>query len=53
MEGESVGLDPELKIAEKSYGVDHLDLVLAEGYLGRLLANARVVRIWPNIIATF
>lgn len=44
MEKESVSLDREFKIAEKSYGVDHLDLVLANGYLGRLLGNARVVR---------
>lgn len=44
MEKESVSLDREFKIAEKSYGVDHLDLVLANGYLGRLLGNARIVR---------
>jgi RepB plasmid partitioning protein/ParB-like nuclease family protein len=44
MEKESVSLDREFKIAEKSYGIDHLDLVLANGYLGRLLGNARVVR---------
>jgi hypothetical protein len=28
----------------ESYGTDHLDLVLANGYLGKLLGNARVVR---------
>lgn len=44
MEKESVNLDREFKIAEKSYGIDHLDLVLANGYLGRLLGNARIVR---------
>jgi hypothetical protein len=44
MEKESVSLDREFKIAEKSYGVDHLDLVLANGYLGRILGNARVGR---------
>ena len=44
MERESVNLDREFKIAEKSYGIDHLDLVLANGYLGKLLGNARVVR---------
>jgi hypothetical protein len=31
-------------VAEKSYGADHLDLVLASGYVGRLLSNAKVVR---------
>jgi hypothetical protein len=44
MERESVSLDREFKLAEQSYGTDHLDLVLAKGYLGKLLANARVVR---------
>jgi hypothetical protein len=37
-------VEREFRIAEQSYGVDHLDLVLANGYLGSLLANARVVR---------
>jgi ParB-like chromosome segregation protein Spo0J len=44
MERESVNLGREFKIAEKSYGTDHLDLVLTNGYLGKLLGNARVVR---------
>ena len=44
MERELVSLEREFKIAEKSYGTDHLDLVLANGYLGKLLGNARVVR---------
>jgi ParB-like chromosome segregation protein Spo0J len=44
MEHESVNLEREFRIAEKSYGTDHLDLVLTYGYLGRLLGNARVVR---------
>jgi hypothetical protein len=44
MEKESVSLDREFKLAEQSYGTDHLDLVLANGYLGKLLANAKVVR---------
>ena len=34
----------EFRIAEKSYGADHLDLVLSNGYVGKLLGNARVVR---------
>jgi hypothetical protein len=44
MERESANLDREFKMAEQSYGADHLDLVLAKGYLGKLLGNARVVR---------
>jgi ParB-like chromosome segregation protein Spo0J len=44
MERESVNLEREFRIAEKAYGTDHLDLVLTNGYLGKLLANARVVR---------
>lgn len=44
MERESGNLDREFKMAEQSYGQDHLDLVLAKGYLAKLLANARVVR---------
>jgi ParB-like chromosome segregation protein Spo0J len=44
MERESVSLEREFKIAEKSYGTDHLDLVLTSGYLGKLISNARVVR---------
>ncbi|MFZ1988559.1 MAG: plasmid partitioning protein RepB C-terminal domain-containing protein [Alphaproteobacteria bacterium] len=44
MERESANLEREFKIAEQSYGTDHLDLVLAKGYLAKLLGNARVVR---------
>ena len=44
MERESISLEREFRIAEKSYGTDHLDLVLTNGYLGKLLGNARVVR---------
>lgn len=44
MERESGNLEREFKIAEQSYGTDHLDLVLAKGYLGSLLGNPRVVR---------
>ena len=44
MERESLSLEREFRIAEKSYGTDHLDLVLTNGYLGKLLGNARVVR---------
>lgn len=44
MERESAILDREFKMAEQSYGTDHLDLVLAKGHLAKLLGNARVVR---------
>ena len=44
MERESVSLQREFRIAEKSYGADHLDLVLTNGYIAKLLSNARVVR---------
>ena len=44
MERESVELDREFKLIEQSYGSDHLDLVLAAGYVASLLGNARVVR---------
>lgn len=44
MTEESVRLDREFKAIEHSYGVDHLDLVLASAYLASLLENARIVR---------
>jgi ParB-like chromosome segregation protein Spo0J len=44
MERESANLAREFKMAEQSYGVDHLDLVLAKGFLTTMLGNARVVR---------
>ncbi len=42
MERESVSLQREFRIAEKSYGADHLDLVLSNGYVRKLLGNAKV-----------
>jgi ParB-like chromosome segregation protein Spo0J len=44
MERETANLDREFRIAEQSYGTDHLDLVIASGYVGKLLGNAKVVR---------
>lgn len=44
MERESANLQREFKLAEQSYGADNLDLVVAKGFLARLLANGRVVR---------
>ena len=43
MQRESENLDREVKRIERDYGADHLDLVLAIGYVRRLLGNARVV----------
>lgn len=43
MERESASLAREFKVAEQTYGVDHLDLVLANGYIGKLLRNGKVV----------
>jgi hypothetical protein len=44
MERESADLDREFRLIEQTYGEDHLDLVLATGYVSRLLCNVRVVR---------
>ncbi len=44
MQRESANLDRQFKLIEKSYGTDHLDLVLVNGYIAKLLANAKVVR---------
>jgi hypothetical protein len=43
MERESASLACEFKVAEQTYGADHLDLVLANGYVSKLLRNGRVV----------
>jgi hypothetical protein len=57
MENESANLDKEYRLIEESYGSDHLDLVVATGYLTRLLENARVVRYlaqsFPEILSEF
>lgn len=44
MEKEMASLQREMKLIEESYGPDHLDLVLARGYLVSLLNNSKVVR---------
>jgi hypothetical protein len=44
MQRESANLDRQFKLVEKTYGKDHLDLVLVNGYLARLLENVRVVK---------
>jgi ParB-like chromosome segregation protein Spo0J len=57
METEAARLQREFKMIEQDYGADHLDLVLAVGYVSRLLGNARVVGYlahWqPEILAEF
>ncbi|MET1046271.1 MAG: plasmid partitioning protein RepB C-terminal domain-containing protein [Hyphomicrobium sp.] len=57
MESESATLDREFKAIEQDYGSDHLDVVLATGYVARLLENARIVRHlaqrYPDILAEF
>ncbi|WP_267899676.1 plasmid partitioning protein RepB C-terminal domain-containing protein [Sinorhizobium medicae] len=57
MENESASLDREFKTIEQDYGTDHLDLVLATGYLTRLLGNVRVVRylaqFHPDLLSEF
>ncbi len=44
MQRESANLDREFRLIEESYGADHLDLVLARGYLSRLVSNPRIAR---------
>ena len=44
MEKEMASLQRQMKLIEESYGPDHLNLVLARGYLVSLLNNERVVR---------
>lgn len=57
MEQESANLDREFRLIEESYSSDHLDLVVATGYLHRLIENARVVRYlaqsFPELLAEF
>ncbi len=43
LESTAASLAREFKVAEQTYGADHLDLVLAIGYLSKLLRNGRVV----------
>ncbi len=44
MENESANLEREVRLVEDSYGVDHLDLVLARGYITKLMSSDRVTR---------
>ena len=40
----NLGLDREFRLLDGTYGADHLDLVLAKGYLARLIENPRVAK---------
>jgi hypothetical protein len=57
MERETTNLDREFKLIEQEYGTDHLDLVLATGYLCRLIENVRIVhhlaRLHPEVLGEF
>lgn len=57
MEQESANLDREFRLLEETYGVDHLDLVVATGYVKRLIDNARIVRYmaqhFPELLMEF
>jgi hypothetical protein len=57
MERETVTLAKEFKLIEESHGRNTLELVLAVGYLKKLLDNARVVRFLsqhhPEILTEF
>ena len=44
MQRESENVDRQFRAVEQSYSSDHLDLMLAAGYVNRLLGSARVVR---------
>ncbi len=57
MEKEMAKLHRDMKMVEDSYGPDHLNLVLARGYLVSLLSNDKVVRYLdqnhPEILSEF
>jgi hypothetical protein len=57
MERESTNVDREFRMIEQSFGADHLDLVLATGYICRLIENVRIVhhlaKHHPELLAEF
>jgi len=57
MEIESAALARDIKMVKDNYGKDTLNLVLACGFISRILENARVVRylskIYPDILSEF
>ena len=44
MQRESENIDRQLRAVEQTYSSDQLDLMLAAGYVNRLLGNVRIVR---------
>jgi hypothetical protein len=42
MQRESMNLDRQFRVAERTYGEDHLDLVIVRAYVNKLIGNARV-----------
>ena len=44
MERESANLEREVRLVEDSYGADHLDLVLARGYISKMMSSERGMR---------
>lgn len=52
MQRESESLDREVRSIERTYGEDHLNLVVALGYVSNLLGNVRVVRFLAQRHAT-
>lgn len=57
MEREMANLEGQFKLVEQSYGQDVLNLVLAKGYLTKLLANEAVIRFLsqnnPDVLREF
>jgi hypothetical protein len=57
MEREMENLEGQFKLVEQSYGQDVLNLVLAKGYLTKLLDNESVIRFLsqnhPDILREF
>jgi len=57
MEREMANLEGQFKLVEQSYGQDVLNLVLARGYLAKVLANEAVIRFLsqnnPDILREF
>ncbi|MDR3415262.1 MAG: plasmid partitioning protein RepB C-terminal domain-containing protein [Nevskia sp.] len=57
MEREMSNLQGQYKMAEQTYGLDVLNLVLARGYLAKLLENASVARYlrqrYPDVMTEF
>lgn len=57
MEREMSNLQSQYKLVEQTYGQDVLNLVLAKGYLARLLGNERITQYLrqrqPDLLAEF